>query len=61
MNPTIKPQPDFQTDNSEGEDVRTGLSKATLRRALTDNLFYVQGKFRQIATKNDLYMGWPIR
>ena len=39
-----------------GEDVRTGLSVATLRRALADNLFYVQGKFPEIATKNDLYM-----
>jgi glycogen phosphorylase len=38
------------------EDDRTGLSVATLRRALADNLFYVQGKFPEIATKNDLYM-----
>src|SRR5215469_7583771 len=56
MNPTITPPSDFQTDSSESEDVRTGLSTATLRRALADNLFYVQGKFGQIATKNDLYM-----
>jgi starch phosphorylase len=38
------------------EDDRTGLSLATLRRALADNLFYLQGKFPGIATKNDYYM-----
>jgi starch phosphorylase len=38
------------------EDDRTGLSVETLKRAFLDNLFYIQGKFREIATKNDLYM-----
>ncbi len=38
------------------EDDRTGLSTETLRRAMADNLFYVQGKFPGIATKNDYYM-----
>ncbi len=38
------------------EDDRTGLSIETLKRALTDNLFYIQGKLPQIATKNDYYM-----
>jgi starch phosphorylase len=38
------------------EDDRTGLSIETLKRAFLDNLFYIQGKFRDIATKNDLYM-----
>ncbi|MDJ0619821.1 MAG: glycogen/starch/alpha-glucan phosphorylase [Calothrix sp. MO_192.B10] len=38
------------------EDDRTGLSIETLKRALADNLFYIQGKFPQIATKNDYYM-----
>ncbi len=38
------------------EDDRTGLSIPTLRRALADNLFYVQGKFPGVATKNDYYM-----
>ncbi|MGK7872646.1 MAG: glycogen/starch/alpha-glucan phosphorylase [Xenococcaceae cyanobacterium] len=38
------------------EDDRTGLSKETLRRALADNLFYIQGKFPDIASKNDYYM-----
>lgn len=38
------------------EDDRTGLSVETLRRAIADNLYYVQGKFPGVATKNDYYM-----
>lgn len=38
------------------EDDRTGLSVETLKRAILDNLFYLQGKFKEIATKNDWYM-----
>lgn len=38
------------------EDDRTGLSIPTLKRAMADNLFYVQGKFPNIATNNDYYM-----
>jgi starch phosphorylase len=38
------------------EDDRTGLSVPALKRAFADNLYYVQGKFPAIATKNDLYM-----
>ena len=32
------------------EDDRTGTSLETLRRAVLDNLFYIQGKFPAIAT-----------
>ncbi len=39
------------------EDDRTGTSQETLRRAMLDNLFYVQGKFPAIATPYDYYMG----
>ena len=56
MNPTVNTHLDSQRPESAIEDDRTGLSVATLRRALADNLFYVQGKFPEIATKNDLYM-----
>jgi starch phosphorylase len=42
--------------NSIIEDVRTGLTVETLKQALADNLFYAQGKFPTIATKNDFYM-----
>ncbi|UCE56843.1 MAG: glycogen/starch/alpha-glucan phosphorylase [Desulfobacterales bacterium] len=38
------------------EDDRTGTSLETLRRAVLDNLFYIQGKFPAIATPNDYYM-----
>ncbi|MEL4896302.1 glycogen/starch/alpha-glucan phosphorylase [Crocosphaera sp. Alani8] len=38
------------------EDDRTGLEIPTLRRAILDNLFYIQGKFPEIATKNDFYL-----
>ncbi len=38
------------------EDDRTGMKIETLRRAMEDNLFYIQGKFPAIASKNDYYM-----
>jgi glycogen phosphorylase len=38
------------------EDDRTALSKEALKRAFLDDLFYVQGKFPALATKNDYYM-----
>src|SRR5215813_4012409 len=38
------------------EDDRTGLSVETLQRAIKDNLFYLQGKFPEIASNNDWYM-----
>jgi glycogen phosphorylase len=47
---------DSHRPKSATEDDRTGLSVATLKRALADTLFYVQGKFPEIATKNDFYM-----
>jgi starch phosphorylase len=37
-------------------DDRTALSKDALKNAFLDNLFYVQGKFPALATKNDYYM-----
>ncbi|QUS61555.1 glycogen/starch/alpha-glucan phosphorylase [Synechocystis sp. PCC 7339] len=48
----------FNTTNPliQVEDDRTGLSVETLKRALADNLFYLQGKFPGIATKHDCYM-----
>ena len=38
------------------DDDRTALSKEALKSALLDDLFYVQGKFPALATKNDYYM-----
>ncbi len=38
------------------EDDRTGISIETLKRAFLDNLFYIQGKFPRLASKNDYYL-----
>jgi len=35
------------------EDDRTGTTVETLKRALADNLYYLQGKDENIATKYD--------
>ncbi|MCL1463252.1 glycogen/starch/alpha-glucan phosphorylase [Argonema galeatum] len=50
-NPAFECKPIIQV-----EDDRTGLSLETLKRGFLDNLFYLQGKFPGIATKNDCYM-----
>ncbi|HEY9908866.1 MAG TPA: glycogen/starch/alpha-glucan phosphorylase [Thermosynechococcaceae cyanobacterium] len=42
--------------NIQVEDDRTGLSVETLRRAMADNLRYIQGRFPSVASKNDFYM-----
>ncbi|MBK1694337.1 glycogen phosphorylase [Chromatium weissei] len=38
------------------EHTRTGMSKEALKQAYIDNLFYIQGRFREVATPHDLYM-----
>ena len=38
------------------DDVRAGLHVEEIKRDLVDNLFYVQGKFPQVATRNDWYV-----
>ena len=38
------------------ENDRTALSKAALKRAFRDNLFYEQGKFPALATEKDYYL-----
>ncbi len=40
----------------ELEDERTALSKEAIKNSFLDDLFYVQGKFPALATKNDYYM-----
>jgi starch phosphorylase len=37
------------------ENDRTALTKAALKRAFRDNLFYEQGKFPALATQKDYY------
>jgi len=56
MDASAKSSVDSGCRNSVVEDVRTGLTVETLKQALLDNLFYLQGKFPAIATKNDFYM-----
>ncbi len=53
MTPSDQP---ISRDHILVEDDRTGTSIETLRRAILDNLFYIQGKFPEIATPNDYYM-----
>ncbi len=59
------PASDLETDTAQVskadasqqvEDDRTGLGIETLRRAIADNLYYIQGKFPEIATQYDYYM-----
>jgi glycogen phosphorylase len=38
------------------EDVRVGLNVDEIKRDLIDNLFYLQGKFPEVATPNDWYL-----
>jgi starch phosphorylase len=38
------------------EHTRTGMSRTALKQAYLDNLFYIQGRFREVAAPNDLYM-----
>jgi starch phosphorylase len=49
-------EPSKTQNQVQVEDDRTGLNIQTLRRAMADNLFYIQGKFPEIATKHDFYM-----
>ncbi|MDJ0870759.1 MAG: glycogen/starch/alpha-glucan phosphorylase, partial [Gammaproteobacteria bacterium] len=42
--------------SKENERTRTGLSVEALKRAITDNLFYTQGRFHDVATPYDHYM-----
>jgi starch phosphorylase len=56
MNQSTKTSLDSRSQNFVTDDDRTGLTVEILKRALAENLFYAQGKFPAIATKNDFYM-----
>ncbi len=47
---------DVSNPASALDQTRTGLDKEDLKRAYLDNLFYLQGRFREVATMNDFYM-----
>ena len=38
------------------DTIRTGLDKASIKRAFLDHLFFLQGKFPSVATLNDYYL-----
>jgi starch phosphorylase len=40
----------------ERDDERTALDKESIKNSFLDDLFYMQGKFAALATKNDYYM-----
>ncbi|KPJ92925.1 MAG: maltodextrin phosphorylase [Gammaproteobacteria bacterium SG8_11] len=44
-----------KVEQPEYEPTRTGLGLKTLKRALLDNLFYIQGRPPDVATPNDYY------
>ena len=55
--PRPEPEPEFQPATIiQVEDDRTGTSRETLKRAITDNLLYTQGKYESIAALHDYYM-----
>jgi glycogen phosphorylase len=45
-----------KTDLAEREHIRTGMSVDALKQAFEDNLFYVQGRFPDVATLQDDFM-----
>jgi starch phosphorylase len=48
--------PEQVLDQIQIEDDRTGTHVETLKRAIADNLFYLQGRLEEQATRNDYYM-----
>ena len=46
-----------------GENIRTGSSAEAIRLAFLDNLFYVQGRFLEVASLDDQYkaLAYTIR
>ncbi|MDH3329330.1 MAG: glycogen/starch/alpha-glucan phosphorylase, partial [Desulfobulbaceae bacterium] len=49
-------QKKFITIPASCPDIRTGTSKITIKKAFLENLFYIQGRTRENASLNDLYM-----
>jgi starch phosphorylase len=52
-----------KVDDSLGEPVRTGMGVAALKKAFSDNLYYIQARFPEVATRNDNYqaLAYTIR
>ena len=47
--------PDRRAAAGSVEPVRTGLGVDAIKRDVIDNLFYIQARFPDVATKNDYY------
>jgi len=41
--------------DADNLSIRTGLSEESIRLAFLDNLFYVQGRFLEVASPDDKY------
>ena len=52
----MRPMPTTASKASVPEPTRTGLSAATLQRAVLDNLTYIQARLPELATPHDWYM-----
>nr|WP_227460821.1 glycogen/starch/alpha-glucan phosphorylase [Cupriavidus pauculus] len=46
---------EVRSQHDQGDDTRTAMSSATIRRAFLDHVFYTQGKLPGHASGNDLY------
>jgi len=52
----VSSKPTLLISERRVEDGRTALNKDAIKNAFLDDLFYMQGKFPALATKNDYYM-----
>ena len=52
-----------KADDYRHEEIRTGSSTEALKKAFSDNLHYIQGRFPEVATPNDNYqaLAYTIR
>ncbi|MBI1903407.1 MAG: glycogen/starch/alpha-glucan phosphorylase [Planctomycetia bacterium] len=51
-----KPRTIRRQAQTRHDSTRTALTVPALKRAILDNLFFIQGKFPAVATRNDYYM-----
>ena len=49
----MTPSPEIEETH---EHTRTSMTVEAMKRAFLDNLFYIQGRFPDVATDHDLYM-----
>ena len=51
------------SSESSRSDYRTADDAASIRRSFLDNLYFVQARFPEVATRNDFYLAlaWTVR